>query len=127
MKVLIVDDSGLVRTVMRQMLTEMGHETFEAVNGKDALVKLNTHADIGLMMLDWNMPEMNGVELLDAIKSSPGSARRPIIIMVTTESQMERIVVALAKGANEYIMKPFTREILEEKLAILGIESSSHV
>lgn len=127
MKVLVVDDSGLVRTVMRQMLTEMGHETFEAVNGKDALVKLNTHADIGLMMLDWNMPEMNGVELLDAIKSSPGSARRPIIIMVTTESQMERIVVALAKGANEYIMKPFTREILEEKLAILGIKSRSHV
>lgn len=127
MKVLVVDDSGLVRTVMRQMLTDMGHETFEAVNGKDALVKLNTHEDIGLMMLDWNMPEMNGVELLDAIKSSPGSARRPIIIMVTTESQMERIVVALAKGANEYIMKPFTREILEEKLAILGIRSSSHV
>ncbi len=127
MKVLIVDDSGLVRTVMRQMLTDMGHETCEAVNGKDALVKLNAHADIGLMMLDWNMPEMNGVELLDAIKSSQASARRPAIIMVTTESQMEKIVVALAKGANEYIMKPFTREILEEKLAILGIKGRSHV
>ena len=126
MKVLVVDDSGLVRTVMRQMLTEMGHETFEAVNGKEALVKLKTHPNIGLMLLDWNMPEMNGVELLDVIKSSLSLPRRPIIIMVTTESRMERIVEALAKGANEYIMKPFTKEILEEKLAILGIKSISH-
>lgn len=121
MKVLIVDDSGLVRTVMRQMLTEMGHETFEAVNGKDALVKLNTHADIGLMMLDWNMPEMNGVELLDAIKLRWDAVKRPTIIMVTTENQMDKIVQAMAKGANEYIMKPFTREILVEKLTLLGI------
>ena len=101
------------------MLSEMGHDTVEAAHGKEALEQLDAQRDIGLIMLDWNMPEMNGIELLDALREKGG--RRPTVVMVTTENEVDRIVKALAKGANEYIMKPFTKEILEEKLAILGI------
>ena len=119
MKILIVDDSGPIRKIMSQMLSEMGHDTVEAAHGIEALSQLDTQGDIGLIMLDWNMPEMNGIELLDALRKRGG--KRPTVIMVTTENEVDRIVKALAKGANEYIMKPFTKEILEEKLAILGI------
>ena len=126
MKVLIVDDSGLVRRLMRKMISDLGHEPLEAIHGKDALKQLEAHPDIGLMMLDWNMPEMNGVELLDTIRLRWDPIKRPTIIMVTTENQTEKIVQALAKGANEYIMKPFTREILVEKLALLGITNGGN-
>lgn len=126
MKVLIVDDSGPVRRIMRRMFQEMGHEAFEAADGKEALSQLKADAGIGLMMLDWNMPTMDGMQLLEALQSKEGSIQKPTVILVSTENQMEKIVYALSKGADEYIMKPFTKEILEEKLAILGIESGSH-
>lgn len=122
MKILIVDDSGPIRKIMGQMLTKMGHTTLEAANGKEALAVLGDHPEVGLLMLDWNMPEMNGIELLEALKSKGQSAPRPTIVMVTTENEMGKIVHAMTKGANEYIMKPFTPEILEEKLSILGIK-----
>lgn len=127
MRVLIVDDSGSIRKVMARMLEQMGHETVEAAHGKEALSQLEAHPDIGLLMLDWNMPEMNGIELLEALKLRKGPVPKPTIVMVTTENQMDKIVKAMVKGANEYIMKPFTKEILEEKLAILGIKGESHV
>lgn len=126
MKVLIVDDSGPVRSIMRRMFREMGHEAFEAADGKEALSQLKEHAGIGLMMLDWNMPTMNGMQLLEALQSKEESIQKPTVILVSTENQMEKILHALSKGADEYIMKPFTKEILEEKLAILGIKSGPH-
>lgn len=125
MKVLVVDDAPTVRRIMAQMLHEMGHETFDASHGKEALAQLNAHPEIGLVMLDWNMPEMNGIELLEALKARQGTAPRPVVVMVTTENEMSKIVQAMAKGANEYIMKPFTKEILTEKLMILGIEGGA--
>ncbi|MBN4053208.1 response regulator [bacterium AH-315-L15] len=127
MQVLIVDDSRPTRKVMARMLDQLGHETVEASHGKEALDQLKAHPDIGLMMLDWNMPEMNGIELLEALKAGKGPAVKPTIIMCTTENAMGKIVQAMVKGANEYIMKPFTKEILEEKLAILGIKGGRHV
>ncbi|MBN4054174.1 response regulator [Nitrospira defluvii] len=127
MRVLIVDDSGPIRKVMVGMLKQMGHETVEAAHGIEALNQLEAYPDIGLIMLDWNMPEMNGIELLEALKSRKTPVSKPTIVMVTTENQMDKIVKAMVKGANEYIMKPFTKEILEEKLAILGIKGESHV
>jgi len=121
MKVLIVDDSRPIRKIMGNMLKKMGMETYEAEHGKAALEQLKAHPEIDLLMLDWNMPEMNGIELLEAMKKREKGAPRPTIVMVTTENEMSKIVHAMTKGANEYIMKPFTKEILEEKLGILGI------
>ena len=121
MKVLIVDDSRPIRKIMGNMLKKMGLETYEAEHGKAALEQLDAHPEIELLMLDWNMPEMNGIELLEAMKKREKGAPRPTIVMVTTENEMSKIVHAMTKGANEYIMKPFTKEILEEKLGILGI------
>lgn len=121
MKVLIVDDSGPIRKIMGKMLASMGLEILEAEHGKEALSQLEMHPDIGLLMLDWNMPVMNGIELLEAMKQEKKSDFKPTIVMVSTENEMSKIVKAMTKGANEYIMKPFTKEILEKKLSILGI------
>ncbi|MFQ5542924.1 MAG: response regulator [Nitrospiria bacterium] len=121
MKALIVDDSGPIRKIMANMLHDMGLETVEAGHGKEALSQLEVHPDVELLMLDWNMPEMNGIELLEAMKKRDKSKPRPTIVMCTTENEMSKIVKAMTKGANEYIMKPFTKEILQEKLGILGI------
>ncbi len=127
MKVLIVDDSGPIRKVMAKMLERMGFEILEAENGKAALAQLEQHPDIGLLMLDWNMPEMNGIELIEAVNEKRPADARPKIVMVTTENEMGKIEKAMTKGANEYIMKPFTEEILTEKLAMLGMGGTGHV
>lgn len=120
MKILVVDDSALIRSFMRQMLDEMGHQVIEAGNGKEALESFHRHPDVGLILLDWNMPEMDGMQLLDALGAKK-LKKRPRIIIVSTECEMEKIVQAMERGADEYIMKPFTKEILEEKLSLLGI------
>ncbi|NKE73078.1 response regulator [Candidatus Manganitrophus noduliformans] len=120
MKILVVDDSAPMRSLLRQMLKKMGHSVTEAVNGKEGLEQLNVHPDIGLILLDWNMPEMDGMQLLDAL-GAKRSNKRPRIIIVSTECEAGKIVQAMERGADEYIMKPFTSEILEEKLSILGI------
>lgn len=120
MKVLVVDDSAAMRSLLRQMIKKMGHSVTEAVNGKEALEHLRVHPDIALILLDWNMPEMDGMQLLDALGASK-SKNRPRIIIVSTECEVGKIVQAIERGADEYIMKPFTKEILEEKLSILGI------
>lgn len=120
MKILVVDDSAPVRSLLRQMLRKMEHQVIEAGNGKEALEQLSIQPDVGLILLDWNMPEMNGMQLLDALGANR-SAKRPHIIIVSTECEVEKIVEAMERGADEYIMKPFTKEILEEKLSILGI------
>jgi len=127
MKVLVVDDSTAIRKLMGRMLKNMGHEPIEACHGIEALERLDHyHSDIGLIMLDWNMPEMNGIELLQALKLRNDLDPKPTIVMVTTENTMDKIVHAMTKGAHEYIMKPFTQEILEEKLALLGIKGEAH-
>jgi two-component system chemotaxis response regulator CheY len=78
--------------------------------------------DIELIMLDWDMPEMTGIEFLEALRTLRDTLpKRPTVVMVTTNNQRERIVHAMTKGANEYIMKPFTKETLHEKLSLLGL------
>ncbi|MBI1824167.1 MAG: response regulator [Nitrospirae bacterium] len=125
MKTLIVDDSGPIRKIMKKMLVEMRHEVLEAENGQDALRQLESHPDIGLMLTDWNMPVMTGIELLEAIRGKGEFFPKPVIVMVTTENEESKIARALVTGADEYIMKPFSKEILEEKLNLLGIEKGS--
>jgi len=121
MKILIVDDSGPIRKIMRKMLQEMKHEVLEAENGQEALTQLKSHPDIGLMLTDWNMPVMTGIELLEALRKDEDAYPKPVIVMVTTENEESKIARALVTGAHEYIMKPFSKEILEEKLDLLGI------
>ena len=120
MQVLVVDDSSTMRKFLRKILIEADFEVVEAQNGRHALEMLQHHPDIGLSLIDWNMPEMDGMELLSRIRADHAfDAMR--IMMVTTEMEQRGVVHALEQGANEYVMKPFTRETIREKLLILGL------
>jgi two-component system chemotaxis response regulator CheY len=118
MRALVIDDSRTVRIIIGKILREIGMEVLEAGNGLDALEQLERHPDVELLLLDWNMPQMNGFDFLKAVR-----ARRAYdgvrILMVTSESQSEQVVKALAAGANEYLMKPFNKDVLVAKLQLM--------
>jgi len=119
-KALVVDDSRTIRLILRRILREAGFEVFEAGNGKEALDALQAQdGDICLALVDWNMPEMNGMELLTEIRRHPEMSSMKVI-MVTTEAEVGHMSSALQAGADEYVMKPFTKEILKEKLQLAG-------
>lgn len=119
-KCLIVDDSRVIRTVATKILTELGFETDTAENGEIALQKcLEKMPD--LVFLDWNMPVMNGMEFMMALKEKKGNASMPKILFCTTENDMAHIVEAVENGADEYIMKPFDNEIVQSKLLQIGM------
>jgi len=117
---MVVDDSRAVRLILRRTLEKFGYQVFEARHGKEALTVLEKEPQIGLMLVDWNMPEMNGLELVRAVRADPDRARM-VLMMVTTETEIEQMVRALAAGANEYVMKPFTEEVITDKLRLLGV------
>lgn len=120
-KALVVDDSKTIRIIIRRILTELGYTVCEAGNGVEALKVLEAEKDaVQLVLADWNMPEMNGLELVIQIRQKPEYAGLKVL-MVTTETEMDQMSSALAAGANEYVMKPFTKEILMEKLELVGI------
>jgi len=120
-KALVVDDSKTIRIILSRILRELGYEVCEAGNGKEALKVMETEkAAVNLVLADWNMPEMNGLELLKQLRQDPALASLKII-MVTTETELDHMVSALEAGANEYVMKPFTKDILKEKLELVGI------
>jgi two-component system chemotaxis response regulator CheY len=120
-KALVVDDSKIIRVILGRILQELGYEVLEAGNGKEALKVMEAEkATINLVLADWNMPEMNGLELLKQLRRDPDLASLKVI-MVTTESELDHMVSALEAGANEYVMKPFTKDILREKLESVGI------
>lgn len=119
-KALIVDDSKAVRMLIARSLRQFGFETLEAANGSEALRVLNSESKaVRLMLADWNMPGMNGLDLVKQMRKNPENDQIAII-MVTSECDTEQMVAALEAGANEYVMKPFTREILQEKLQFVG-------
>ena len=115
MKVLVVDDSAIMRKVIEQILEMLGHESVPATNGIDAFERLKEHEDVRLILLDWNMPEMNGIEFLRAIKERPGLAQIPVI-MLTTESERRKMIEAIEAGAKHYLTKPFQPETLATKI-----------
>jgi two-component system chemotaxis response regulator CheY len=123
MKALIVDDSRAIRTVIRRTLAGLGYDVYEAGHGQEGLERLEEHPDIGLILVDWNMPVMDGLEFVRAIRKQPGTARLPLL-MVTSETEMRQMVRALAAGANEYLMKPFDAAALEDKLQLLGVKAA---
>lgn len=121
MKALVVDDSRSMRAIIGKQLRELGFTVQEAAGGQEALAALHAGGPVDLVLLDWNMPEMDGCEVLSLIRSEP-RYKSVRVMMVTTESEMSQVAVALEAGANEYLMKPFDRESLVEKLVLLGMD-----
>lgn len=122
MRALIVDDSKTMRLILGRLLAQAGFECREAEDGCAALGQLRDRGPVDLALVDWNMPNMNGLELIQAIRAQSEFAEMKVM-MVTTEAEMSRVVAALSAGADEYMMKPFTYESLSEKLSLLGLES----
>jgi len=120
LKALVVDDSRAIRLIVGRILVDLGFSVVEATDGKCALNCLNESGPFDLAMVDVNMPVMNGFELLTAIKNGDAPPPRHIV-MVTTENDPEQVRTALESGASEYVMKPFTRDIILDKLTILGV------
>ena len=120
-KALVVDDSKAMRMLLTKILASLGYEVLEAAGGKEALQVIEAEkSGVALILLDWNMPEMNGLELLKRLRQNPALSS-PVVVMVTTETEMSHMAAALEAGANEYVMKPFTRDIIVEKLQLAGI------
>ena len=120
MRALIVDDSRATRTIIKKMLSEVGFEVFEAADGVEALKRLKEMAQPDVLLVDWNMPEMNGYDLVRAVRGDSQYDKVPLM-MVTSETEMGQMAKALEAGANEYVMKPFTKDVITEKLALLGV------
>jgi two-component system, chemotaxis family, chemotaxis protein CheY len=120
MKVMVIDDSRAMRTLLGGMIREMGFEVLEAKHGKDALDQLQAGGAPDVALVDWNMPEMNGYEFVKAVRAD--TVFQPLkLMMVTTETDMSQVVKAIEAGADEYVMKPFTKEVLLDKLQLLGL------
>ncbi len=120
-KALVVDDSKAMRMILARHLTELGYEVCEAADGKQALeILASGKTGVNLVLADWNMPEVNGLDLLKRVRGNPELAS-VVIVMVTTETEMDHMTAALEAGANEYIMKPFNRDVLVEKLQLVGM------
>jgi two-component system chemotaxis response regulator CheY len=120
MRALVLDDSRTVRSIIGGILKELGMEVVQAANGVEGLEQLKLCPDIELMLVDWNMPEMNGLDFITAVRAQP-AFRAARILMVTSEAEGSQVARALAAGANEYLMKPFTREVLVAKLNLLDV------
>lgn len=116
---LVVDDSAVIRKVARRILDELNFTTSEAENGVDALDQCRASMP-DAVLLDWNMPEMDGIAFLVALRKESGG-QEPKVIFCTTENDVEHIARAISAGANEYIMKPFDREIIETKFQEVGL------
>jgi two-component system, chemotaxis family, chemotaxis protein CheY len=120
-KALVVDDSRAIRMLLNKTLRQLGYEVEEAANGREALEMIEAgDSGVKLVLADWNMPEMNGLDLLKKLRQNP-ALNSLAVVMVTTETEIEQITEAMEAGANEYVMKPFTRDILVEKLELAGI------
>jgi len=120
-KALVVDDSRAMRRIIAKLLVDLGFEVHEAATGVEALTQAQQLDELAVVLLDWNMPEMDGREVLERLRADAKTADLPVM-MVTTESEMEQVEVALNAGASEYLMKPFDRAALLEKLLLLGFD-----
>ncbi|WP_271077293.1 response regulator [Aurantiacibacter sp. MUD61] len=117
---LIVDDSKVIRKVSRHILESLGFEVSDAEHGEAGLDRLDEQMT-DLILLDWNMPVMNGIEFLRALRSRP-DGNAPKVVFCTTENDVDHIREAMEAGASEYVMKPFDHETLELKLQLIGFE-----
>ena len=116
---LIVDDSKVIRMVAKKILQELSFETQEAEDGQIAL-NICQQKLPDCILLDWNMPNMNGIDFLRELRKLPGG-QAPVVVFCTTENDIEHIQEAISAGANEYIMKPFDSEIMQAKFTQVGL------
>jgi len=116
---LVVDDSKVIRHVARRILEELDFSIAEATNGQEALDQCRRQMPDAIL-LDWNMPVMSGIDFLEALRQEQGGDA-PIVVFCTTENDISHITEAINAGANEYIMKPFDRDILEDKFVEVGL------
>lgn len=120
MQALVIDDSRALRLLIGKILGEQGFEVCEAANGEQGLAQLRANPDIGLVLVDWNMPVMDGLQFIQAVrKEREWDTVR--LMMVTTENESEQVQRAISAGANEYLMKPFTTDVLVAKLTLMGV------
>jgi two-component system, chemotaxis family, chemotaxis protein CheY len=123
MRALVIDDSRATRAILRRILEQLDSEVVDASDGQQGLNVLaaeQARGGIDVALVDWNMPVMDGLEFVRAVRADPAYAGLQII-MVTTEGDAEHLMTALDAGANEYAMKPFTASVIREKLELLGI------
>lgn len=119
-RILLVDDSRAVRMAAKRVLAAFPLEVLEADNGEAALRVLRENPPVDAVLLDWNMPLMDGMTFLKAVRAD-AKLSQPQIVMCTTENELHRIIEAIQHGADEYIMKPFTEDIIRDKLQGTGI------
>ncbi len=120
---LVVDDSRVVRKVARRIAEELGFSCEEAEDGQQAFNACQK-AMPDVVLLDWNMPVMSGIEFLEKLRAAPGGDM-PKVVFCTTENDMAHIQRAMMAGANEYIMKPFDRDIVQSKFEQVGLLDSA--
>jgi two-component system chemotaxis response regulator CheY len=120
MQALIIDDSRAMRSILRRIVSGLGFETTEAGHGQEALDHLEGGLLPDVCLIDWNMPVMDGYTFVTKVRERP-QWRDVTLMMVTTESEHGQIVRALAAGAHEYVIKPFTPDAIVEKLELLGL------
>jgi two-component system, chemotaxis family, chemotaxis protein CheY len=120
MQALVIDDSRAMRSILTRFMTDLGFDVIQAGDGAEALAELDGGARPDVALVDWNMPVMDGLTFIKRCRSNP-EYRDVVLMMVTTESEQSQIVRALAAGAHEYVIKPFTQDVIAEKLALLGL------
>jgi two-component system, chemotaxis family, chemotaxis protein CheY len=121
MRAMVIDDSRAMRMILKRIVTKLNFEAIEAADGREALDLLATMTEVPeLALIDWNMPNMNGLDFVSHVRGDP-RLREMTLVVVTTESEQGQIVRALAAGAHEYVIKPFTEGAMIEKLTLLGL------
>jgi two-component system chemotaxis response regulator CheY len=120
MQALVVDDSRAMRSILARLMTQLGFEVAQAADGQDALEQLDAGLRPAVALVDWNMPVMDGLTFVKTVRTRD-ELRDMSLMMVTTESEHGNIVRALAAGAHEYVIKPFTEDVITEKLTLLGL------
>lgn len=123
MRALVIDDSRAMRMILKGILTEAGFSVMEAASVREGLERLREQGAPDLALVDWNLPEQLGLAFVEAARADHANDGMRIM-MVTTETEMVQMERALAAGANEYVMKPFTKPTILEKLAMLGLTGS---
>lgn len=116
---LVVDDSKAVRMILTRTVSSLGYTVTAAADGLEALEAMQAHPLVSLVLVDWNMPRMNGLGFVKALRADRRFAKVKVM-MVTTETEIEQMTAALEAGANDYVMKPFTPEIIAERIQMLN-------
>jgi two-component system, chemotaxis family, chemotaxis protein CheY len=120
MRMLVIDDSKTMRSFLSYIARDLSFQTQEACDGQDALDVLKKSDPFDVALVDWDMPRMNGLDFVKNVRSNPSYANMKLM-MVTAQSSLSAIIEALDSGANDYLMKPITKEMVSDKLRVLGV------